>query len=85
MHGANGTLMKTYIEVSLLSPAWMKLPENWLLAGHEGSQQKNRHPDFCFLIRHPILKKQLVFDLAVRKDLDNNPLIIRRIDAGPFI
>jgi glyoxylase-like metal-dependent hydrolase (beta-lactamase superfamily II) len=39
----------------------------------KGDKKKFYAPDYCFLIEHPLSKKHYVFDLGMRKDLENSP------------
>ncbi|KAF1956791.1 hypothetical protein CC80DRAFT_492287, partial [Byssothecium circinans] len=40
---------------------------------NEASPKKFYAPDYCFLIHHPLTKTHYIFDLGMRKDLENLP------------
>ncbi|KAH8819109.1 beta-lactamase-like protein [Xylogone sp. PMI_703] len=63
------------VKVSILPTGWLILPDTWIFSdGKPGV--KHWSPDYSFLVRHPS-GKNLLFDLGMRKDLENNPLAIQ--------
>ncbi|KAJ6142444.1 hypothetical protein N7471_001897 [Penicillium samsonianum] len=74
----------TSIEVFALPTGKLYLPDRWLFEdGNEDIRSARQHsPDYSFLIHHPSGRKVL-FDLGMRKDLENHPPII--VDEYPYI
>ncbi|OAP63483.1 hypothetical protein AYL99_02710 [Fonsecaea erecta] len=63
------------VDVYVLPTGYLWLPDRWIFADGD---LKVRHlsPDYSFLIQHPS-GQNVLFDLGMRKDLDNNPRVIR--------
>lgn len=68
----------TYVDVSALLTGKLYLPDRWLFEDGDEDMLSVRQfsPDFSFLIGHPSGKRAL-FDLGLRKDLENNPTAIQ--------
>ncbi|KAF2685681.1 hypothetical protein K458DRAFT_416903 [Lentithecium fluviatile CBS 122367] len=76
---------KTTCNVYLLQAGGLVLPEDLVLlpgpdepsssVGSDKGGKPNKFyvPDFCFLIHHPPTNMQYIFDLGMRKDLENLP------------
>lgn len=67
------------LRVSALPTGTLHLPDRWLFEDGSPDTTLNRQfsPDYSFLIEHPSGKKVL-FDLGIRKDLENNPEVIQK-------
>ncbi|KAL7793962.1 beta-lactamase-like protein [Trichoderma afarasin] len=66
------------VEVSALPTGKLYLPDRWLFEDGDNDMRKARQfsPDFSFLISHPS-GEHILFDLGMRKELENNPDVIR--------
>ncbi|KIY03329.1 uncharacterized protein Z520_00020 [Fonsecaea multimorphosa CBS 102226] len=63
------------VDVYVLPTGYLWLPDRWIFADGD-LQVRHLSPDYSFLIRHPS-GQNVLFDLGMRKDLDNNPRVIR--------
>lgn len=70
--GAN----QAYINVSALEAGILRIPLHLFVAGASPSEI-SVCPSLAFFLRHSESKSQLVFDLGVRRDLENVPPAIR--------
>jgi glyoxylase-like metal-dependent hydrolase (beta-lactamase superfamily II) len=67
-------------DVYLLQAGGLELPENLVFnPDHDDANDEKKEPgtfyvpDYCFLIRHPPTHTHHIFDLGMRKDLENLP------------
>jgi len=69
----------TSVEVHALPTGTLHLPDRWLFEDGDADIRRARQvsPDYSFLIRHPS-GKNVLFDLGLRKDLENNPEVIQQ-------
>lgn len=63
--------------VSLLPSGFLTLPEHFFCADQHDKSIRNLVPSMSFLIQHPSSGKKIVFDLGIRKNLDDYPADIQ--------
>lgn len=62
-----------YAELSLLPSGFLTLPEHFFCADQLDKSLRSTVPSMSFLIRHPASNTRIVFDLGLRKNLENYP------------
>ncbi|KAI8711921.1 Lactamase-B domain-containing protein [Fusarium sp. LHS14.1] len=67
----------TFPRVSLLPSGFLTLPEHFFCADQRDTSVRNTVPSMSFLIHHPGADFNLVFDLGIRRNLDDYPTDIQ--------
>jgi glyoxylase-like metal-dependent hydrolase (beta-lactamase superfamily II) len=78
-----GGLLIPYDRVFLPGP---KQNNHTLEPGYDPSKSEKYYvPDYCFLIEHPPTGDHYIFDLGMRKDLENLPPLIKKYTLPVFV
>ncbi|KAH8692215.1 beta-lactamase-like protein [Talaromyces proteolyticus] len=63
----------SYVKVSLLPSGFLTLPEHFFCADQDDKSVRNTVPSMSFLLHHPRTGSNIVFDLGLRRNLDDYP------------
>ncbi|KAF9880199.1 metallo-beta-lactamase superfamily protein [Colletotrichum karsti] len=63
----------SYVQLSLLPAGFLTLPEHFFCADQHDKSIRNLVPSMSFLLQHPTTGSKILFDLGLRKNLDDYP------------